>query len=506
MFGKPTRKTSQRPFGKTTRVTKASLRPSQLRDFETLEDRKLMSVSQMWFNGNTLCVKTDDVATSVEVRQFGSDIVIQDLSTARSWNFAASSVGTVEFQGGAGDDRFQNSVMNLPTRAFGFGGNDYLVGYNSVDLFVGGDGDDTLVGWGGDDHLRGGNGNDLILGGYGNDQLRGGDGNDQLNGQAGNDRLWGGIGNDVLIAIDMGRPDVVNGGEGIDTFWVDSPFMWSRGDSVIDASSSDKVHSVLFFSNGADTTLDGDRITDPSVKAGYTYQTFVGNPLFAGSGPSLGDIRQGELGDCYFLAGLGAIAIATPMTLRQNIVDFNDGTYGVRLGNRFYRVDSDLPVRTGSTQAAFAALGRENSMWVAVAEKAFAHYRYGRNSYPSIEGGNCVEVNRAFGATSSGLKTFASYGNATALITDLYDRWNTSQSVGVEFWSGPSNGPVVLGHAYTVASFVRNAAGAITGVVVRNPWDVDGGSQTDSNPYDGLVTLTTAQLFQYSGGVSWGRV
>jgi len=119
MFGKPTRKTSQRPFGKTTRVTKASLRPSQLRDFETLEDRKLMSVSQMWFNGNTLCVKTDDVATSVEVRQFGSDIVIQDLSTARSWNFAASSVGTVEFQGGAGDDRFQNSVMNLPTRAFG---------------------------------------------------------------------------------------------------------------------------------------------------------------------------------------------------------------------------------------------------------------------------------------------------------------------------------------------------------------------------------------------------
>lgn len=487
-----------------SRKTNRIRRSSQLGDLEVLEGRQMMAVTQAGFNGNTLIVKTDDAATSVEVRRVGSDIVIRDITTSRSWNFAASRVGTVEFQGGAGNDRFVNNVENLSTRAFGNAGNDYLEGYNAVDIFVGGDGDDVLVGYGGNDQLWGGNGNDVIRGGNGDDQLMGDDGDDHLNGQAGNDQLWGGNGNDVLVTIDSGTGDTLVGNAGLDTFWVDRN--GSSSDSVRDASTGDKVQSVASFANGADRTLDGDRIADPTVKAGYTYRAFTGNPLFAKSGPSMGDIRQGELGDCYYLAGLGAIAGDSPMTLRQNIVDFNDGTYGVRLGNSFYRVDNDLPVRNGSTQAAFAALGRENSMWVAVAEKAFAHYRRGQNSYASIEGGNCVEVNRAFGATSSGSQTFASYGNATALINDLYNRWSNRQSVGVEFWSGPSNGPVVLGHAYTVASFVRNAAGAITGVVVRNPWGVDGGSQTDSNPYDGLVTLTTAQLFQYSGGVSWGRV
>ena len=489
---------------KSTRKTNRSFGNNLLRDLENLEDRKLMSVSQIGFSGNTLCVKTDNVATSVEVRQVGTDIQVRDLSTSRSWNFAANRVGTVEFQGGAGNDRFVNNVMNMPTRAFGFGGNDYLEGYNAVDVFVGGDGDDTLVGYGGNDQLWGGAGNDTILGGNGDDQLMGDDGDDQLNGQAGNDRLWGGNGDDVLISIDSGTGDYLSGGAGRDTFWVDRNGSWS--DTVADASIGDKVQAVASFANGADRTLDGDRIADPTVKSGYTYRAFVGNPLFAKSGPSLNDIRQGQLGDCYYLSGLGAIANDTPMTLRQNIVDFNDGTYGVRLGNSFYRVDNDLPVKAGSSQPAFAALGRENSMWVSVAEKAFAHYRRGQNSYASIEGGNCVEANRAFGAASSGLRSFASYGNATALINDLYNRWNNYQSVGIEFWSGPSNGPVVLSHAYTVVSFVRNTAGAVTGIVVRNPWGVDGTPVSDSNPYDGLVTLTAAQLFQYSGGVSWGRV
>ena len=494
-----------------SRKTDRIRRSSTLGDPEGLEGRKMMSVSQTWFNGSTLCVKTDNAATSVEVRQVGSNIVIHDLSTARQWSFAASSVGTVEFQGGAGNDRFVNNVMNLPARAFGFGGNDYLAGNEAVDEFVGGDGDDTLVGSGGDDKLWGGNGNDVLLGGNGNDQLIGDDGDDQLNGQAGNDRAWGGDGNDVLVAIDSGTGDTLTGNAGIDTFWGDrngSPtgIAGEFRDLVTDASSADKVQSVASFANGGDRTLDGDRISDPTVTAGYTYRAFAGNPLFAKSGPGMSDIRQGQLGDCYYLAGLGAIAGDSPITLRQNIVDFNDGTYGVRLGNSFYRVDSDLPVRNGFTQAAFAALGRENSMWVAVAEKAFAHYRRGQNSYASIEGGSCVEANRAFGATNAGLRTFASYGTATALITELYNRWNNQQSVCVEFLNGPSNGLVVLGHAYTVASFVRDAVGTVTGVVVRNSWGVDGGSQTDSNPFDGLVTLTAAQLFQYGGGVSWGRV
>ena len=61
-----------------------------------------------------------------------------------------------------------------------------------------------------------------------------------------------------------------------------------------------------------------------------------------------------------------------------------------------YRVDNDLAVTGSSTTPAYAKLGAQNSMWVAVIEKAFAHYRTGSNNFASIEGGWSVEINRAF--------------------------------------------------------------------------------------------------------------
>lgn len=469
----------------------------------------MMAVSQTWVSDNTLFVKTDDAATSVQVRLVESRIEIHDVTTSDAAvvlaSLPATSVGMVEFQGGAGDDRFVNNVRNLPTRAFGFGGNDYLEGHNARDEFVGGDGDDTLVGYGG---------HDLLWGGNGNDQLTGDAGHDQLNGQAGNDRLWGGTGNDVLVAIDSGTSDSVSGGLGHDAFWVDrngSPtgIAGEFRDNVTDATSIDTVQTVSSFANGADRTLDGDRIADPTVAHNnITYRAFAGFPLFARPGPDISDIRQGSLGDCYFLAGLGAIARDFPLALRQNIVDFNDGTYGVRLGNSFYRVDNDLPVRSGSPQTFpqpfYANLGRAGSMWVAIAQKAFTHHRRGENPYASIVGGSANEANVAFGATNASSRSFASYGNATTLADELNKLFDGRQSATLAAMSGPANGPLVLAHAYTLWSFVKNQSGGIIGIIVRNPWGVDGGSQTDSNPFDGYVTLTPNELFQYGGIVWWG--
>lgn len=473
----------------------------------------MASVSQTWFTGQTLFVKTDDAATSIEVRQVGSELVVRDVGASRTWSFAAARVGTVEFQGGAGNDRFVNKMTMLPIRAFGFGGNDHLEGYHAADVFVGGDGDDTLVGYGGDDQFWGGTGNDVILGGNGADQLMGEGGDDQLNGGAGTDRLWGGIGNDVLVTIDSGTSDSVNGGTGTDTFWCDlngSPtsIAGESRDTVADVSTGDVVQSVSSFTNGADRTLDGDRIADPTVEPGYEYRAFAGNPLFSRSGPSMEDLRQGTVGNCYFLAGLGSIAADSPAVLRQRIVDFNDGTYGVRLGDSVYRVDNDLPVHKGFTRAAFAGLGRFNSMWVAIAEKAFAHHRRGENSYASIEAGMPDEANRAFGSTTAGSRGFGSYGSAAALANDLANRWKDRQSVSLAFLGGPEKGHVILNHAYSMHSAVRSATGVVTAIVVRNPWGVDGspGQGDSSDPFDGLVTLTPEQIRQYGGKVCWGRV
>ncbi len=510
---------------------------------DTLEQRQLMAVDALWMSGNMLVVRTDNASTNVNVVQSGTQLRINDVNTGRSWSYNRSSIGTVEIQGGNGNDRFVNYISDLPVRFFGGAGNDYLEGYNAADVLVGGDGDDTMYGYGGDDQMWGGNGNDrmyggfgndrmvgdngddfmdggwgedilwgmagndTLLGGEGNDQLIGGDGNDHLNGQGGIDKMWGGNGNDVLIAIDGAVGEYLEGGAGADTLWIDA--IGSSRDSVIGTESIDKVHVVSSFANGADRTLNGDRIADPTTLAGHTYKRFANNPLFSNAGPRLNDVVQGSLGDCYFLAGLGAITLDNPHAIRQNIVDFNDGTYGVRLGNSFYRVDDDLPVTSSfALNPAYAQLGAQNSMWVALYEKAFAHFRRGQNSYASIEGGWAVEANRAFGSTSAGERNINSYSNATAMANDIATRYNGFQAVTVGFWGrggGAVGGaPLVMGHMYTVAGIIRNSAGTITGIRLRNPWGTDGAGNDGNN--DGYVIVTPAQLFAQSGRVNFGRV
>lgn len=506
---------------------------------EPLENRNLMSVSSLSLSGSTLYINSNSSATNATVHLSGSNLVVSDLGTGQNWSYASSSVGMVEFRGGAGNDRFVNNAFSLPIRAFGYGGSDYLEGYNGNDYFDGGDGNDTLVGYGGNDTMFGGAGNDVlrgmsgadqligqdgddrldggtgndslwgsagndtILGGSGDDQLIGGDGNDHLNGQQGYDRMWGGNGSDVIIAIDGAYTDFVQGDAGNDIMWVDR--YGSSVDGVADATSGDVTQYVSSFANGADRTLDGDRITDPTAKSGQVYRRFANNPLFASNGPTASDVRQGNLGDCWLLAGLAGVANDRPAAIRERVVDFDDGTYGVRLGNSFYRVDDDLAVANStSTSPVNASLGRENSMWVAAVEKAFAHYRTGANSFASLEGGWGIEVNQAFNSSNAGRRNIGSYSSAAALGNDIFNRWNNYQAVTIGFLSG-SGAPLVTGHMYTVMSVSRNSSGVVTSVTLRNPWGFDGVANS-SDPSDGLVTVTPAQLFGYTGQVNWGRV
>lgn len=467
-----------------------------------LEGRDSMSVSSVALVGGVLTVRTDAAATSVQVVPSGENVVLKDLSTGRAWSYTAGRVSDVDFTGGAGNDRFVNDVVSVRAKASGQGGDDYLEGSNGADVFSGGDGNDTLVGYGGNDQMWGGAGNDVLRGMDGNDALAGDDGNDQLNGGAGADSLWGGTGNDILIAIDGGASDLAQGDAGSDVVWADNGSSW---DTVYAVDVGDRVQWVSYFNNGADRTLDGNAIVDPTA-SGRAYKRFAGRPLFGDAGPLYTDVRQGQEGDCWLLSGLSAIALDSPNTLRQNVVDFGDGTYGVRLGNAFYRVDADLPVSySTATNPAFAQFGSGGSIWVAVVEKAYAHYRTGANSYTSLSNGWSVDVNRAFGATSTGDYAIGSYTSPTALANALYSAWANHGAVTIGFLGIAPGAPLVNVHMYTVVSFTCNSAGQITHVTLRNPWGYDGAG-SDSNPNDGLVTVSINTLYLCAGRVNWGRV
>lgn len=118
----------------------------------------------------------------------------------------------LEFLGSAiGDELFNSS--SIPAVAYGFGGNDFLWGFELNGYedhaipqveFYGGEGNDYLAGWGtlyggpGDDYFQGSEFDDLLYGEGGADTLYGFEGDDLLVGGEGPDQLFGGGGNDML--------------------------------------------------------------------------------------------------------------------------------------------------------------------------------------------------------------------------------------------------------------------------------------------------------------------
>lgn len=471
---------------------------------ELLEGRDLPAVASVIQNGGVLTIMADHAATQVVVQPVGDLIQVKDLVTGHHWLHAA--VQEIVFVGGAGHDRFIQGVPELSSKVWGNGGNDFLQGSSGADYIWGGPGDDILLGFGGDDRLYGEAGRDTLMGMNDNDLLFGGDGHDQLNGGAGTDKLWGGAGNDVLITLDNSTTDYAHGEAGQDTLWLDgNP---STRDSTSGQRSPDRLQWVTAFANGADRTLDGDDFADPEFKPGAVYKRFTG-PLFGPRGPQATDPRQGDVGDCWLMAALGAIALDRPNTLYQNVVDFGDGTYGVRLGTSFFRVDGDLPVATPQSEVpACAGLGAGNSLWVAIIEKAYAHYRTAHattNSYAALEAGWAVEVYRAFGAITLSNVAVKSYPSVTALGHAMYQAWSSYGALTIGFLGIPENTPLVNGHMYQVMSFVRNPSGRIVAVNLRNPWGVDGTSE-DSNSSDGWIRVSLELIYSCDGRLNWARL
>lgn len=401
------------------------------------------------------------------------------------------NVTDLRFFGGAGDDRFVNDTGFI-SHAFGDGGNDTLVGGGNYDYLVGGTNHDRLLGRGGNDTLEG-------LGGF-----------DTLNGGAGMDYLYGGADDDVLVTIDGGTTDYADGGGGNDAAWLDQVSVWNGWwwQPTWDTCYVEKAQNVTGFANGADRSLDGDRIADPTD--GGTYRRFDNNPLFGRNGPVLGDVRQGNLGNCWLMASAAAIANDNPTAVRQNVVDFGDGTYGVKIAGNFYRVDNDLPVlaRTGSMR--FAALGHDGGMWVAILEKAYAAYRNGSNTYGSLANGSGHAL---YGNDGYGVAWSTSYASAPAFADEIWARWNNYECVGLAFQHDAGdavylpNTDLVNGHVFTVVSVSRNSAGTVTGITLRNPWgkDVLSGTARDGNN-DGFIDLTPAQLFVWTSAIVYGKV
>lgn len=342
----------------------------------------------------------------------------------------------------------------------------------------------------------------IIFGDAGDDTLGGGAGNDRIYGGEGNDRISGNGGDDILVNIG-GSLDTSAGGAGADSFWCDP------NDVISDATSAEiatgSVHRVDTFAGYSVQTAGKMRkysvtkepgtvnFADPGASSTYIYRSFAGNPLFSDAGPNADDVTQGDIGDCYFLSVLSSVAKANPTAIRQCVVDLGDGTFAVQFTRDeklvYIRVDADL-ASTAPGSPAYAALGGQGSLWVAIIEKAYTCFRSPQGTYDSIEAGWMSEVYSALGKTCS--ETYYSK-DAEALMSLVGKSLSAGKSVTYAVSSPVKGSPLIGGHAYMVDATVKDAGGRIVGLRLRNPWATDGAGHDGRD--DGYITATASQAF-----------
>ena len=443
---------------------------------EPLETRQLLSGTPLLINGT-------DAADDIRIRQSGTSIVV-----------TRNGVTTVK--------RTATSTVTVNAR----GGDDVVFADDSVKVPVA---------------INGGAGDDALRGGARNDRVRGESGNDRLYGGGGSDTLDGGEGEDVLVSIGGGGElDRLTGGSGHDVFWLEA----DGDDRITDLTGSDLYHRVGAFyayrivrADGSSTRTDvplrlaGQNLPDPIASSAVRgWKDFSGKPLFADGGISEHDVDQNAAADCYFLAPLASLAREQPRRITDSVVDLGDGTYAVHFerdgGHYYVRVDADLPVDAAG-RPFYAGLGRQESIWVAIVEKAWAFFRRGTGTYASTDWGKISEPFQAFGLDSvnrtfSGSVFNAKGGILEAIDSLLDDGYSVVYSTRDE---QPSGSKVRPDHVIMVDRIVRNGSGVATGIVLRDQYKTDLPTVKDG-ANDGYVTLTAAQALAWMEGLVWCRV
>jgi hypothetical protein len=240
-------------------------------------------------------------------------------------------------------------------------------------------------------------------------------------------------------------------------------------------------------------------------------------PLFSSSGPSMNDINQGYLGDCYLLSCLAEVAKHNSSDITAMFTSNGNNTYGVR----FY-VDGKAKYVTVNTSLAdggsiFNYGGSD--IWASLAEKAYAQLQasgavtgnsISGNSWTAIGNGGAPEMalEEITGATA--ITDFdASGGSWSKVVYNQsfgvtgYTTGNSTSSVLSTLVAELATGDDVILSSYTNA---RDASGKTTLVAdhamsvygydsktgmleIRNPWGIETGQTWDTAFEVSLSTL-----------------
>jgi len=275
-----------------------------------------------------------------------------------------------------------------------------------------------------------------------------------------------GDGDDLIVTIGGGH-DILEGGNGIDSYWFDSSdYATHVSEEEISLLS---VHEVIEFvspyeSETISLEISGQNFTDPATS--YPYNNNYSNYSLFGNGIKYNDAKQGNLGDCYYIATLSSLALTNPEVIYQSITELGDGTYAIRFfrsgTERYYRLDADLP---GNFSPVYAKI-INGSIWAPLLEKAYCFFRYGQNSYNSISGGWMTTP--LYELTNKGTNTqFVSTTIREQVITFIIDALNNEYAISAGTHSD-NIAPIIGAHAYVIMDLYTDDIN--TYVKLYNPW------------------------------------
>lgn len=230
-----------------------------------------------------------------------------------------------------------------------------------------------------------------------------------------------------------------------------------------------------------------------------TYTVVQGTLYGSANEARIGDIDQGSLGDCAFLAALGATfgrqsddsGNASSSIINSMITDNGDNTYTVR----FYSTTATDP---GEAQyvtvdrriaTSVAAKRNNNVLWVALVEKAYAQWREWREGQPGYDIiGNGDSLSRPLRFVTG--RDNVNYSMSNVTYSTLETALTKGQAITTAR-SGSDTQYVVSSHAYSVTNVYVNSSGEQR-VIVRNPWGVDGKTKIGAN--DGFLDLSFSEF------------
>ncbi|HAA62705.1 MAG TPA: hypothetical protein DCE39_17405, partial [Planctomycetaceae bacterium] len=269
---------------------------------EVLEDRTLLSVTSLFFNGD-LTIISDD-ADAIVVRedplQSGRVEILVGNSVGGTVTYTpdtsigvldATAVETILVRGGDGrndidlGDRLgmggvsSTVFSNLTSVTIeGRNGNDTITGtIDFGDVIDGGHGEDLITVGTSGVTVDGGDGNDTVVGSPAADVINGGDGNDSIDAGDGADTVDAGNGHDIVNGGDetTGLGDRITGGHGHDTLHGGDGDDWINGKSGHDEVYGGAGQDMLHGGSGRDLMHGGD---NDDVINGHGYDdTIFGN-------------------------------------------------------------------------------------------------------------------------------------------------------------------------------------------------------------------------------------